>query len=236
MNFRSCGGEMNRTRRLYHSGATDDVAFVVDWLASEFPHVPLGLVGFSLGANVLLKYLGERGAGTAVRVAAAISPPFSLARGVREFESGAGRLYGRQFMKALKAKAIAHGEVAPDAFDLQAVLAARSVQEFDDNFTAPLYGYRDAADYYACNSAAQFLPGIGVPTLILRALDDPFFAHDVPHRAVAENPYLTAGLTPHGGHVAFVEGLRPRRFRYWAERQGARFLAHFLLPADSGND
>lgn len=228
MNFRSCSGELNRTSTLYHAGKTDDVAFVISWLERLFPEAPKGLVGFSLGANMLLKYLGERGEATPVQAAAAVSPPFDLGRIARTFHVGSGRPYASRFMKSLREKALTHAQHNGSDIDVERVLKAKSMADFDDAVTAPLHGFRDADDYYARNSSGQFLPSVQVPTLVIRALDDPMFGSDVPHMALARNEQLLALLVPHGGHVAFAEGIWPFSFRYWAERQAARFLAGLL--------
>ena len=229
MNFRSCSGEMNRTGRLYHAGKTDDVDLVVNWLLEHRPGVPLGMVGFSLGANLLIKYLGEMGVHTAVRAAVAVSPPFDLGRIADTFEQGEGRLYALRFIRDLQKKALLLSQRNGIAIDMQRILNVKSMREFDEAFTAPLHGYRDADEYYALNSCGRFVPSIRVPTLVIRALDDPMFAHDIPHAALAGNDQITPALTPHGGHVAFAEGNFPRRFHYWAERQAARYLATYLL-------
>lgn len=234
MNFRSCSGELNRTNSLYHAGKTDDVAFVVDWLDTLFPNVVKGLVGFSLGGNMLLKYLGERGEATPIQAAAAVSPPFDLGRIARTFHLGSGRPYAARFMKSLRHKALSHADHNGSNIDVRRVLRAKTMADFDDAVTAPLHGYRDADDYYARNSSGQFLPTIRVPTLVIRALDDPFFGSDVPHMALAENEQLLPLLVPHGGHVAFAEGIWPRKFKYWAERQASRFLAQILHDSNTG--
>jgi predicted alpha/beta-fold hydrolase len=231
MNYRSCSGEMNRTKRLYHAGKTDDVDLVVNWLQERRPGVRLGLVGFSLGANLLLKYLGEKGPDTAVRAAAAVSPPFDLGRIADSFEQGEGRHYGKRFMRDLQKKALFHARRNGNDIDLQRILAVKSLREFDDAFTAPLHGFRDAAEYYALNSSQNFIGAIRANTLVIRAMDDPMFANDIPHAALAANEFILPALTPYGGHVAFAEGKDPLHFRYWAERQAARYLAAHLQVA-----
>ncbi len=224
MNFRSCSGVMNRTPRLYHAGVTDDVAVVIDWLEEKLPDVPKGGVGFSLGANTLLKYLGERGSESPLQAAAVVSPPFDLARVAMTFAKGSGRLYAPRFIKGLRQKALTHAQENSPELDVERILSVQTVRDFDDAFTAPLHGYRDADDYYAQNSCAQYLPAIKIPTLVIRAMDDPFFAHDIPHTSIIENEFLFPALVPHGGHVGFAEGVWPGHFEYWAERQAARFL------------
>jgi hypothetical protein len=131
-------------------------------------------------------------------------------------------------MRDLQKKALLHARRNGNEIDLQRILSVKSIREFDDAFTAPLHGYRDAAEYYALNSCGRFVQDIRVSTLVMRAMDDPFFASDIPHAALAGNEHIFPALTPYGGHVAFAEGTHPRRFRYWAERQAARFLAAHL--------
>ena len=175
MNFRSCSGEMNRTATLYHAGATGDVALVHDWLDRRFPRAPKGMVGVSLGANVLLKYLGERGIDLSIRLrgAAAISPPFDLALGAAQARTRALSFYTDRFVKSIQTKIHArvktNGAVFDQRVNVQAALAAQTLQQLDEAFTAPLHGFRDAQDYYARCSSRRFLPGIRVPTLVLRA-------------------------------------------------------------------
>ncbi|NCF65561.1 MAG: alpha/beta fold hydrolase [Chloroflexi bacterium] len=232
MNFRSCSGEMNRTARLYHAGVSDDVIFVVDWLQRLFPDVAKGMVGFSLGANTLLKYLGEEGENTPVQAAVAVSPPFDLACIARSFHLGSGRFYAPSFLKSLRQKALDHTRLNGNGLDIETILNIKTVYDFDNKVTAPLHGFHNADDYYARSSSGQYLPGIRVPTLVMRAMDDPFFGSDIPHLHLASNEALLPALVPYGGHVAFAEGIWPRRFRYWAERQAAHFLAQFLHNAN----
>jgi len=229
LNFRSCSGEMNRTAYLYHAGATADVALVMDWLNEQFPSVCKGMIGFSLGANVMLKYLGENGTGldSRVRTAVAVSPPFDMVAGSQVFSHGTGKLYARLFLRSLKEKTRAHASLIDDKIDIARVLKAQTVEEFDDALTAPLHGFDGVMDYYRQSRSGNFLPSIQVPTLLLRSLDDPFFADDVDWVTNANNANLITGFTQHGGHVGFMEGFTSRQF--WAERQAARFLALNLL-------
>jgi uncharacterized protein len=231
MNYRSCSGEMNRVARFYHSGATEDVALALATLAEWFPHNRRGLIGFSLGANLTLKFLGERGRTGQrwVDTAVAVSPPFDMKKSATLLERGLARLYTRYFLRSLRKKVLAKKALLEPILDLEKLLAAQTLQEFDNFGTAPLASFRDANEYYDKCSTAQFLPQIKVPTLLLRALDDPIFApDDVPYEAIAANPFLTAGITPKGGHVGFVQG-RPGAFSCWAEQEATRFLGTHLL-------
>jgi predicted alpha/beta-fold hydrolase len=232
MNFRSCSGEMNRLARFYHAGATDDVAFVHDWLDTRAPGVPKGMIGFSLGGNMLLKYLGEGGSslGERLRAAAAVSAPFDLTLGARHLQEGLGPLYARSFLRHLKHKVRLKAALIGDRVDVDRALAATTLVDFDDACTAPLHGFRDAHDYYTRCSSAQYLGTIQTPTLVLRALDDPIIPRaDVPHDLLAANPSLYPWLTEQGGHVGWCECALSGRRSFWAERQAARFLAERLL-------
>lgn len=233
MNFRSCGGEPNRLPRFYHAGETGDVAFVLEWLAERYPRVPLAAVGFSLGANVLLKFLGERGESAPVRAAVAISIPFDLAAGSRKLWSNlAGRLYTGVFVRSLRRKYRQKGALMGKALDERRAFSARSFHEFDDAVTAPLHGFRGVDHYYGSSSSGQFLPRIRIPTLLIHAEDDPFVPADaIPRDAIAANPYLAAAFTERGGHVGFLSG-PPGRLRFWAEAEAARFLAETLIASE----
>src|SRR4051812_17871823 len=174
--FRSCNGEVTRTRRLYHSGETSDLDSVVRRLVRENPGQPLGLAGFSLGGNVLLKWLGERGDDLPreVRGAVAVSVPFDLERGSRFIERGFARVYTRHFLRTLREKARIKLEHDPGLFDANALERARTLFDFDDAVTAPVHGFAGAVDYYRRSSSLGFLSSIRRPTLLLSAYDDPF--------------------------------------------------------------
>lgn len=228
LNLRSCSGELNRTGRLYHAGETEDIAFIHQWLEQRYPDTPIGIVAISLGANMLLKYLGENGHSLMNRLVAAvaISPPFDLVAGSKVLANGAGLLYARHMLGPLKQKAIALEPLIGDKVDISRLDSVNNFYDFDDAFTAPLHGFTDAHDYYSTTSSKNFLADIRVPTLILRAVDDPFFdPEDIPHKIIEQNPFLYAGFPEHGGHVGFIEGVVPGRYTYWAERQAARFLS-----------
>lgn len=224
--------ELNRAPRLYHSGETEDLAFVLRRLRERFGARRFGAVGFSLGGNVLLKFLGEEGrAGRApLQAAVAVSVPFDLSAGARRLEEGIfAALYTRYFMRGLRAKATAKEALLAARCDMGAVRRARTLRQFDEAATAPLHGFRDAEDYYARSSCAAFIGSIRVPTLLIHSLDDPFLpAASVPRAAVAENPWLTPLFTAAGGHVGFVTG-SPASPRFWAEEEAARYLAARLV-------
>jgi predicted alpha/beta-fold hydrolase len=232
LNFRSCSGELNRATRLYHSGETGDLRYVIGELGRRFPGRPLAAIGFSLGGNVLLKYLGEEGqqpqgrqAGQGLVAAAAVSVPYDLAAGAAHTEHGFARAYVWRLLHSLKRKVRARALVLGDRIDLRRALAARTFREFDDAATAPLHGFIDADDYYRRSSSASYLATIRVPTRLIHAADDPFLpASALPREAAARNPALDAWFTRRGGHVGFVSG-PPWRRVYWAERRAAEHVA-----------
>lgn len=228
--FRTCNGRMNRARRSYHSGETTDLDLVIRRVRQEHPYSPLGLVGVSLGANVLLKWLGEQGnsVSPSIRSAAAISTPFDLARSSRHIDRGFSRMYQRHFLRSLRRKALEKIERFPNLASEDAVLKARTFWQFDDAYTSVVHGFRDAADYYAQSSSLGFLHAIRVPTLLLSSRDDPFLPRQVladVERVALANPLLTTEFHARGGHAGFVEGSRPGRPRYYAESRIAEFLS-----------
>ena len=230
--FRSCDGRPTVAPRLYHSGETSDLDVVVRALVSEAPDRPIVLHGVSLGANVLLKWMGERGdkdesAGgvpEVVRGAAVTSPPFDLTVSGPVLDRALGGLYTRRFLRTLVPKALAKAEQYPDLFDAEKVRAARTIEEFDTWATAPAHGFEDAWDYWRKCSSMNFLSGIERPTLLVASRDDPFNpGRTHPVELIAEQPLLVPAFTDRGGHVGFVMGA-PWRTRHWSEDQVSLFL------------
>jgi uncharacterized protein len=218
LNFRSCARDprqirrrlRNRRPRLYHSGETSDLDFVVRELAARAPNTPLYAIGFSLGGNVLLKWLGEKGGPSAIRAAVTISVPYDLAAAARYLERPVGRLYFAHFMRRLKPKALDVIARFPDEtrrLDPARVLAARSFREFDECLTAPLHGFTSVEDYYSRSSAIAYLPRIEVPTLCISSNDDPFFPREAVNRSRnAASSAVNFHVTDRGGHTGFVSG------------------------------
>lgn len=225
--WRTCDGNpINQVRRSYHSGASDDLGFALEYIVNRDPGRPTLLVGVSLGGNALLKWLGERGdqVPPTVRAAAAISVPFDLAAASKKIEHGFSKVYTRFFLKSLKAKAAAKARRFPDIADVSVLERTRTLWEFDDAFTAPVHGFADAAEYYQRCSAVRFIERIRIPTLLLNAQNDPFLPRRVLDdvRAIAKrNTYLECEFPRRGGHAGFIAGPHPWRPNYWME--------HFVL-------
>jgi predicted alpha/beta-fold hydrolase len=228
--FRSCGSELNRTRRFYHSGETSDVAFALARIAQEFPLAPLGMAGVSLGGNVLLKFLGERGheLPKCVRAAAAISVPFDLARSSRRINRGFSRLYQRFFLDSLRRKAGEKAQRFPDLAPPDKISSLKTLEEFDNLITGPLHGFADAQDYYAQSSSLQYLDAIRLKTLLISAVDDPMLPPDVldeVRQIARQNPALEIDFVRRGGHAGFITGSVPWRPFYYAEYRVGEFFA-----------
>lgn len=229
MNFRSCSGEMNRNPRLYHSGDTADAAAVMALLAQRYPDVLRGAIGFSLGGNVLLKYLGECGEDAHVDAAVSVSVPFRLGDCAARLDQGFSRLYRWNLMRKLRGKVAAKAGVLAEACSVPTALDTQTFREFDDAVTAPLHGFENADDYYARSSSEGFLNAIRVPTLLLQSWDDPFvFSVDAAHTLARENPYLNPSFQSQGGHVGFVAGGVPWRPTFWAESTAGCYFGEVL--------
>jgi len=237
MNFRSCSGEPNRLPRIYHSGETSDLAQLVERAAAERPERTLLLSGFSLGGNVVVKYLGERGGDVpaAVAGAAVISVPFDLARSAAALD-GPGFwnwVYRERFLRGLRRKALGTARRFPGLLDEGAVRASRTFAAFDGTVTAPLHGFASAEDYWTRSSSARFLAGVRRPLLAIASLDDPLVpSAALPLEAARANPFVTLVTTRHGGHVGFVSGL-PHRPGFWAETRALEFLVEIAARGAS---
>jgi predicted alpha/beta-fold hydrolase len=207
--WRGCSGELNRAPRAYHSGDYEEVAWLLARLRAR-PGGALHVVGVSLGGNALLRWAGEAGASAAALVGAvaAVSAPLDLAAGGHAIGSGFNRLtYTGMFLRSMKPKALAKLAQHPGLFNRERLLAARTLYEFDNVFTAPLHGFRDTDDYWARASAKPHLDRIRVPALALNARNDPFVPAASLPRTGSE--YLTLWQPAHGGHAGFPGGAFP---------------------------
>lgn len=231
LHFRSCSGEVNRLPRLYHSGETTDLAWVIDHLRARAGARRIGLVGISLGGNVALKWLGERGAAAPPEVvgAAAISTPFDLAACAGVLDRGFNRaVYTTSFLRTMKAKIRAKRHLYNGDLDLRAALRSRTFREYDRSFTAPLNGFADERDYWARASSGPYLERIRRPTLLINAVNDPFMpSQSLPRAAVERSRWLEAAFVDEGGHVGFLDGRLGGSS--WAERRALAFLGRHLL-------
>ena len=208
--WRGCSGEPNRLARAYHSGDSDEL----DWLLARCG-APVDALGVSLGGNVLLKWLGERGpqAARRVRRAAAVSAPLDLAAAAHALDRGLNRLlYTRMFLDSLKPKSLAKLERFPGLYDATRLRRAKTFREFDDLVTAPLHGFRDAEHYWNASSSGAYLAQVRVPTLVLNARNDPFLPEPALIAASAKAASCVELEFPRrGGHVGFRPGWLAQR-------------------------
>ncbi|MEQ8473858.1 MAG: alpha/beta fold hydrolase [Marinoscillum sp.] len=223
-NFRGCSGEMNRLVRFYHSGATEDLDAVVQRALKDYDHI--SLIGFSLGGNMTLKYLGEREPDERVKCGVAISTPLDLASGADNLHSTRARIYEMRFLRSLKRKVMEKSRQMPDKIDLSGLPKVKTIRQFDDFFTSRLHGFKDANDYYNKCSSRNFLTGITRPTLIINAKNDPFLTPEcLDHSLTRELSNVHLETTTYGGHVGFVTLGQDNV--YWSEERALEFCQQF---------
>ena len=225
LNQRNCGGTEHLAATLYHSGLTADVDVLLRQLTAE-GHRSIVVAGYSLGGNLALKLAGDYGATppAALRGAVAVSPVMDLPRCVDALERRSNVIYQWNFVRNLKGRMRRKAALFPDEFSVEPLGRIWTVRQFDEVYTAPYYGFRDATDYYHRASAMRGIERIAVPTLILTAENDPFVP-PAPFRdpAVTGNRHITAVITREGGHCAFIEASGDGYDGYWAEKEVVRF-------------
>lgn len=238
LNQRNCGGTEHLSRGLYHSGLTADPLCVMRELIAVDRLPAFAVAGYSLGGNLTLKLAGELGAGAPreLRAVVAVSPTMDLACCVDALERPANTIYQWNFVRNLKARMRRKAALFPELYGLDALRTVRTIRQFDDAYTAPQHGFRDAADYYHRASALRVVDRINIPALILTAEDDPFVpTSPFAGPAVAGNRQVQVVVTGTGGHCAYVERAAPEYDGYWAEREIVRFIErHRTGPASDG--
>lgn len=220
--FRGCGGEMNRLPSFYHSGKTEDLELVIRHALRTHPAKRISLIGFSLGGNLTLKYIGERGEHIhpEIDTAVAFSVPCELACSSRRLAESQNRIYMERFLKSLRAKIIRKQEKFPGLIDAKGVEGIRTFAEFDDRFTAPLHGFRDAEDYWTQSSCRQVLGDISIPTLLVNAANDPILGPECyPHAEARDSDLFHFEVPAGGGHVGFGASAE-----YWSETRAMDFI------------
>ena len=221
-NYRSCSGEINRALRFYHSGATDDLDFIIRQ-ANQRGANQISLAGFSLGGNLTLKWLGEQGENHPqfIRKAVAFSVPLHLSSSSRKLARRENRIYTHRFLQTLIKKVTEKSALYPHDITAGMLANIKSLKDFDHVITGPLHGFKDAEDYYERNSSLYFLAGIRVPTLIVNAKNDPFLSQEcLPERI--DSDFVQIELPDSGGHCGFY----PRNYRgqTWAEQRAAAWF------------
>ncbi len=209
INFRSCSGEMNRRLRMYHHGEIEDLAFVIDHLLKTTKYHSISLCGFSLGGNVILKYLGTHGntVSSLIRAAVAISVPCDLASSSEALDQWYNYLYTRRFRRSLKRKFIEKERLFPGSLDLTNYDRFRKWKDFDNQYTTALTSFQNAEEYYRQGSARYFIDNISIPTLIINAKNDPFLSKpSYPYEQCKKHDFVYFETPDQGGHVGFWHG------------------------------
>ncbi len=227
-NYRGCGSEMNIKPQLYHSGATTDLDTVVK-VAIDKGYKQIVLIGFSLGGNITLKYVGEQGKNLSSHVKAAItfSVPLDLAAGSRELSKPRNWMYARRFLRNLIKKVRIKHQQFPQVIKLNGLSEIKDLRAFDDIYTGPIHGFAGADDYYFQCSAIRFLEDINIPSLIVNAKNDPFLPTECyPYELIKKCSKIDFETPDHGGHVGFVE-LNKQGY-YWSEKRALAFAKQHL--------
>lgn len=222
-NFRSCSNEMNKQVIFYHSGATYDLDLVVKHAYDDYEEI--NLIGFSLGGNLTLKYLGEKGDRISkLHRGVGVSVPLHLGSSSKKISETKNTLYSRRFLRSLKKKVIEKSGIHPGQITVGALRNIKTLADFDDFFTGPLHGFADAEEYYKVNSSLYFLDQIKVPTLVLNALNDPFLSEQCFPKSLAKSQDQVYFEFPkHGGHVGFSPENSSKP--YYSEQRAVEFIS-----------
>jgi predicted alpha/beta-fold hydrolase len=230
LHFRDCGDYRNRLPRRYHAGETNDLRYFLQTLQQREDHGPMLAVGYSLGGNVLLKYLGESRHEAPVRAAAAVCAPLDLHLCSEALNVGFSKLYQRYLLKNMKISVQRKFDRHTAAFDWKRAMKATTFAEFDDAVTAPLHGFVGMKDYYERCSSGRYLKDIAKPTLIINAIDDPFMSPGIIPDSDLLSDSVSLEITDSGGHVGFISGGTPLRPRFYLPTRLLEFLAPHATP------
>lgn len=228
MHFRGCGKHTNRKARAYHSGETADATHFIQWLKAQNPKRPLSAIGFSLGGNMLAKYLGESGDNSKLDSAVVISAPLKLSPCAERMSKRFSRVYQKYLLDKLKEGLVKKLSYLKEKFPLQIsanqINRIKTLREFDDRITGPLHGFENAQDYYTQCSGLQFLTKVTTPTLIIHAADDPFMTHQVKPKPEELSPAIRYEISTKGGHVGFLHGKHPMKPQFWLEQRAPEYV------------
>jgi uncharacterized protein len=220
-NYRGCSEEMNRQLRFYHSGATDDLGLVINHAAQLNRYDEIYLIGFSLGGNMTLKYLGEEKVCPLIKKAIVFSVPLHLESSCRKISRPSNRIYANRFLRSLKNKIRIKSRLM-SGLDTKPLEGIKTIMQFDDIYTAPLHGFKDAITYYTACSSINFIQKIEIPTLIVNTMNDPFLPEEcIPVSLLKGHGFVKLETPARGGHVGFAsfskDGL------YWSENRALQF-------------
>jgi predicted alpha/beta-fold hydrolase len=225
LHFRDCGDYRNRLPRRYHAGETNDLRYFLGKLRTDGWAGPIVAAGYSLGGNVLLKYLGEDGMAAPIYAAAAVSVPLNLHKSAEALSQGFSKIYQSHLLKRMKLSVRRKFNPDTAAFDWHRAMRARTFAEFDDAVTAPLHGFSGKDEYYDRCSSIGFLKSILRPTLIINSMDDPFLSPDMLPCDADLSASVTLEVSASGGHVGFIDGGTPWRPSYYLPRRIVDYLS-----------
>jgi len=226
LNFRGCSGEINRLYKSYNAGASSDLNLVISHIISKNQYNSLALNGFSLGGNLMLKYLGEGNKlPTQLKAAVAISAPCDLHGSLKKLEEPKNRIYSGRFIKNLKEQLYLREKHFPEKIQKQQILACKNLFSIDDLYTSKAHGFENAIDYYKKSSALQFIPNISIPTLLINAKNDSFLStSSSPITNAKNNPNFYLEMPDHGGHVGFLQNKK----QTYTEERALEFIESFI--------
>ena len=221
-NYRGCSEAMNRQLRFYHSGATDDLDTVVNHAIDQKHYKDISLIGFSLGGNITLKYLGEKTPRPEIKKGVAISVPMDLRTSCEKISRPSNWIYANRFITSLKKKIITKAALMP-GLDTSGIDKIKTLLEFDNRYTAPLHGFKDAIDYYTRCSSIHFVNNITTPTLIINTQNDPFLSPECfPSELLKDHRHVHLEILLRGGHVGFTQF--NKNGLYWSEQRAIEFI------------
>ena len=227
-NNRSCSGEMNLALKLYHHGDTEDLEDVVCH-AIEKKYKNIVLVGFSMGGSQIIKYLGSKTGKIPepIRGSIVFSVPFNLGDSARKLSDFGNTVYRKRFLEKLKNKMLLKHEQYPEHIDISEINSIKDFQQFDNTFTAPIFGFKHANDFYKSGSAFYYLQNINVPVLVVNAANDPMLPGSCyPIQESEKNKFVYLEIPKGGGHVGFYDGDKQI---YWSERRALQFTSDTIM-------
>ena len=226
INFRGCS-EPNRVIHNYHAGDTKDIEFFIRYIKKNKPDIKIFIVGYSLGGNNLLKWLGESKKDDLVNSAIAVAPPLLLKNAVNKLDSGLSKIYQWWLLRRVKYLHLEKNKLVHYPIKNEIILSLSSFKEYNEKIVIPLQGYNSSEEYYQKESCLQYLKDIGVPTLIIKAKDDPFIGYEEIIQDIILPDNLQLEIIEKGGHLGFVAGNIPFFPEYWLEKRIVKFLENF---------
>jgi len=226
--FGGCSGEPNRLVRFYYSGDTEDLKIVIEHALQKTTYQKMALIGFSIGGNMTLKYLGEQGENipSKIKTAVTLSVPCDLASAAKTLALPRNKFYMARFLRLFRRKLQAKAHLKSPALNLDGFHHIKTFHDFDNRYTAPIHGFKSALDYYQKSSSKAYLSQIKIPTLLLNAQDDPFLSPQCfPFEETKDLEHFSLEAPPWGGHVGFVSF--NEKGEYWSEQRTLNFLEHF---------